>query len=180
MSVSALELSPTVSLPHSHSHSHSHSTHILHPHDLSTLSTVPKFEVEKPRRRSLSPIASASTSNDMVPSSSKSMYSPPPLTWRTAFQDAKAGIYYTKDSFPSSSFLPPPFSREPVKVEPAERVELLEEVDDYAVRVRVLRNGAVGLIPLWNTEGALERLTRINTAFNEAVRTSTHITQGSC
>ena len=99
------------------------------------------------------------------------MYAPPPLTWRTAFQDAKAGIYYTKDSFPSSSFLPPPFSREPVKVEAAERVEILEEVDDYAVRVRVLRTGDVGLIPAWNTEGALERLTRINTAFNEAVRT---------
>ena len=81
-----------------------------------------------------------------------------------------AGIYYTKDSFPSSSFLPPPFSREPVTVEAGDRVELLEEIDEYAVRVRVLRTGAVGLIPAWNTEGALERLTRMNTAFNEAVR----------
>ncbi|KAI0770502.1 hypothetical protein C8Q74DRAFT_1186560, partial [Fomes fomentarius] len=145
--------------------------HTLHPiatHDLSTIPTAPKFEVEKPRRRSLSPMTSVSTTDMMVPSSSKTMYSPPPLTWRTAFQDAKAGIYYTKDSFPSSTFLPPPFSREPVKVEPAERVEVLDEVDDYAVRVRVLRTGAVGLIPMWNTEGALERLTRINTAFNEA------------
>ena len=108
------------------------------------------------------------------------MYAPPPLTWRTAFQDAKAGICYTKDSFPSSSFLPPPFSREPVKVEAAERVEILEEVDDYAVRVRVLRTGDVGLIPAWNTEGALERLTRINTAFNEAVRTCSPSLQSRC
>ena len=61
-------------------------------------------------------------------------------------------------------------SREPVAVDAAERVELLAEVDEYAVRVRVLRTGAVGLIPAWNTEGALERLTRMNTAFNEAVR----------
>ena len=82
-----------------------------------------------------------------------------------------AGIYYTKDAFPSSSFLPPPFSREPVVVEGGERVELLEEFDEYAVRVRVLRTDVVGLIPAWNTEGALERLTRMNTAFNEAVRT---------
>ena len=98
------------------------------------------------------------------------MYAPPPLTWRNAFQDAKAGIHYTKDTFPTSTFLPPPFSREPVAVDAAERVELLAEVDEYAVRVRVLRTGAVGLIPAWNTEGALERLTRMNTAFNEAVR----------
>ncbi|KAI0632032.1 hypothetical protein C8Q77DRAFT_1074137 [Trametes polyzona] len=95
-------------------------------------------------------------------------YVPPPLTWRTAAQDAKAGIYYTKDEFPTSSFLPPPFSREPVQVQAGERVQLLEEIDDYAVRVRVLRTGKTGLIPAWNTEGALERLTRINTAFNEA------------
>ena len=59
-----------------------------------------------------------------------------------------------------------------------ERVELLEEVDEYAVRVRVLRTGKVGLIPAWNTEGALDRLTRINTAFNEAVRTFIVITIG--
>lgn len=99
-------------------------------------------------------------------------YVAPPLTWRTAAQDAKAGIYYTKDEFPSSSFLPPPFSREPVQVHGGERVELLQEVDEYAVRVRVLRTGMTGLIPAWNTEGALDRLTRINTAFNEAVRQS--------
>ena len=57
---------------------------------------------------------------------------------RNAAQDAMVGIYYTKDSFPSSSFLPPPFSREPVTVEAGDRVELLEEIDEYAVRVRVL------------------------------------------
>ncbi|KAI0755156.1 hypothetical protein C8Q80DRAFT_415526 [Daedaleopsis nitida] len=125
-------------------------------------SPTPRFEVEKPRRRSPSPM-----SNSLL-SSSTTMYSPPPLTWRTAFQDAKAGIHYTKDAFPTSTFLPPPFSREPVQVEAGDRVEILDEIDDYAVRVHVLRTGVVGLIPLWNTEGALERLTRINTAFNEA------------
>ncbi|TBU38182.1 hypothetical protein BD309DRAFT_874894 [Dichomitus squalens] len=132
-------------------------------HDLQRGSPAPKFEIERPRRRSPSPVPAS-----LTPSSSKSMYAPPPLTWRNAAQDAMAGIYYTKDAFPSSSFLPPPFSRERVAVDAGDRVELLEEIDEYAVRVRVLRTGAVGLIPAWNTEGALERLTRMNTAFNEA------------
>ncbi|TFK80836.1 hypothetical protein K466DRAFT_364342 [Polyporus arcularius HHB13444] len=149
------------------SHSHSPSLPHIATQDLQRGSPTPKFEIEKPRgrRRSISPISSSSTS---PPSSSKMMYSPPPLTWSNAFQDAKAGIHYVKDAFPTSRFLPPPFSREPVSVEPGDRVEVLEEIDEYAVRVRVLRTGAVGLIPIWNTEGALERLTRINTAFNEA------------
>ena len=152
------------------SHSHSSSLPHIATQDLERASPTPQFEVEKPRgrRRSISPISSSSSS---MPSSSKTMYAPPPLTWRNAFQDAKAGIHYTKDTFPTSTFLPPPFSREPVSVEPGDRVEILDEIDEYAVRVRVLRTGAVGLIPSWNTEGALERLTRINTAFNEAVRT---------
>ena len=153
------------------SHSHSSSLPHIATQDLERGSpTTPQFEVEKPRgrRRSISPISSSSST---MPSSSKTMYAPPPLTWRNAFQDAKAGIHYTKDTFPTSTFLPPPFSREPVSVEPGDRVEILDEIDEYAVRVRVLRTGAVGLIPSWNTEGALERLTRINTAFNEAVRT---------
>ncbi|CDO71711.1 hypothetical protein BN946_scf184915.g55 [Trametes cinnabarina] len=108
-------------------------------------------------------------SSSFTPSSvTTEPYVAPPLTWRTAAQDARAGIHYTKDQFPSSSFLPPPFSREPVEVQAAERLELLDEVDEYAVRVRVLRTGKIGLIPAWNLEGALDRLTRINTAFNEA------------
>ncbi|KAI0352665.1 hypothetical protein OH77DRAFT_779035 [Trametes cingulata] len=152
-------------------------------------SPAPRFEVEKPRGRSLSPVrsraaaaqgttspfttspsttASTSTSTPGSAQQPTAKYIAPPLTWRTAAQDAKAGIYYTKDEFPSSSFLPPPFSREPVQVQAGERVELLEEVDEYAVRVKVLRTGKTGLIPAWNTEGALDRLTRINTAFNEA------------
>ncbi|KAI9058167.1 hypothetical protein FKP32DRAFT_1614688 [Trametes sanguinea] len=147
--------------------------------DLHRGSPTPRFEVEKPRGRSLSPVQSraaetrptntaATSSNNANASTSSEPYVAPPLTWRTAAQDAKAGIHYTKDDFPSSSFLPPPFSREPVEVQAAERVELLDEVDEYAVRVRVLRTGKVGLIPAWNIEGALDRLTRINTAFNEA------------
>ncbi|KAI0333773.1 hypothetical protein GY45DRAFT_236905 [Cubamyces sp. BRFM 1775] len=154
--------------------------------DLQRGSPAPRFEVEKPRGRSLSPVrsrasagqannassasASASTSAPTPTAAPAVEYVAPPLTWRTAAQDAKAGIHYTKDEFPSSSssFLPPPFSREPVQVKAGDRVELLEEVDEYAVRVRVLRTGKVGLIPAWNTEGALDRLTRINTAFNEA------------
>ncbi|KAI0822024.1 hypothetical protein BC628DRAFT_714612 [Trametes gibbosa] len=148
--------------------------------DIQRGSPTPRFEVEKPRGRSLSPVhsravlqapvpafPSASTSAAATPAPTE-RYVAPPLTWRTAAQDAKAGIYYTKDEFPSSSFLPPPFSREPVRVQGGERVELLDEVDEYAVRVRVLRTGETGLIPAWNTEGALDRLTRMNTAFNEA------------
>lgn len=148
-------------------------THILRhiaTHDLQHGSpTSPKFEIERPRRCSLSPIPDSPLAAEA--STSKSMYVPPPLTWNNAAQDAMTDIYYTKDAFPSSSFLPPPFSREPVTVEAGERVELLDEYDEYAVRVRVLRTDVVGLIPAWNTEGALERLTRMNTAFNEAVRT---------
>ncbi|KAH9924281.1 uncharacterized protein BXZ73DRAFT_103571 [Epithele typhae] len=153
-------------IPYEVTYRSSHSPRVLHQisTDMSRTSLTPKFEVERPARsrRSLSPIPAE------PPSTSKTMYAPPPLTWRSAFQDAKAGICYTKDAFPSSSFLPPPFNREPVHVEPSERVEIIDDVDEYAVRIRVLRTGAVGLIPAWNTEGALERLTRMNTAFNEA------------
>ncbi len=141
-------------------------THDLQPGSPTTSS---KFEIERPRRSSLSPIPASPS--EAVASSSSSVHVQPPLTWRNAAQDALAGIYYTKDAFPSSSFLPPPFSREPVIVEAGERIELLDEFDEYAVRIRVLRTDVVGLIPAWNTEGALERLTRMNTAFNEAVRT---------
>ncbi|KAI0769047.1 hypothetical protein BD413DRAFT_614080 [Trametes elegans] len=144
-------------------------------------SPAPKFEVEKHRGRSLSPVRARSDAQAGPPAPlprpqssaaavpvTAAKYVAPPLTWRTAAQDARAGIYYTKDDFPSSSFLPPPFSREPVQVQAGERVELLVEVDEWSVRVRVLRTGKVGLIPAWNTEGALDRLTRLNTAFNEA------------
>ncbi|KAI8986213.1 hypothetical protein BD414DRAFT_53012 [Trametes punicea] len=141
-------------------------------------SPTPRFEVEKPRGRSASPVGSRAAATQANSSASASTsastfapaaeYVAPPLTWRTAAQDAKAGIHYTKEEFPSSSFLPPPFSREPVRVQAGARVELLDEVDEYAVRVRVLRTNEVGLIPAWNLEGALDRLTRINTAFNEA------------
>ena len=153
------------------SHRPTHTLHHIATHDLhhGSPTTPSKFEIERPRRRSLSPIPASPLAAEA--SSSKSVYVPPPPTWHNAAQDAMAGIYYTKDAFPSSSFLPPPFSREPVTVEAGERIELLEEYDDYAVRVRVLRTDVVGLIPAWNTEGALERLTRVNTAFNEAVRT---------
>ncbi|OBZ71704.1 Mitochondrial phosphate carrier protein [Grifola frondosa] len=96
--------------------------------------------------------------------------SPPPLTWRTAAADAIAGIHYTLEAFPSSPYIlrGPPFSREPVDVEAGERIVLIEEVGEHAVRVRVVRTGMVGLVPAWNVEGALERLARINMAFNEA------------
>ncbi|KAI0366891.1 hypothetical protein BV20DRAFT_971194 [Pilatotrama ljubarskyi] len=136
----------------------SHSTEASHVPTKNTQrgSPAPRFEVEKPRGRSLSPVrsraaAAQATSPPSTTSASASTsqqptakYIAPPLTWRTAAQDAKAGVYYTKDEFPSSSFLPPPFSREPVEVRAGERVELLEEVDEYAVRVRVLRTGKTG------------------------------------
>lgn len=62
------------------------------------------------------------------------------------------------------------FAREPVQVEEGERVVVLDEVSEFAVRVRVLRTGAVGVVPAWNVEGALERLARLNMMFNEVVR----------
>ena len=52
-----------------------------------------------------------------------------------------------------------------------ERVVLLDEVSEFAVRVRVCRTGEVGLLPAWNVEGALERLARLNMVLDEQVST---------
>ena len=93
--------------------------------------------------------------------------------WHIAADENKDGVHYTRERFPSEaiSYLAPPFAREPVQVEENDRVLILDEVSEFALRVRVLRTGAVGVIPAWNVEGALERLARLNMIFNEVVRT---------
>lgn len=91
--------------------------------------------------------------------------------WRTAAREAADGVHYTLEPFPSpgSTVLPPPFRDEPLQVAGGARVALLDEVGQHAVRVRLLDGGgAVGLLPAWNLEGALERLARLNMEFNEA------------
>lgn len=95
--------------------------------------------------------------------------------WQVAAQENLDGVHYTRERFPSDaiSYLATTFAREPVQVEQNERVLILDEVNEFALRVRVLRNGAVGVIPAWNVEGALERLARLNMMFNEVVRTLT-------
>lgn len=92
--------------------------------------------------------------------------------WRTAAREAADGVHYTLEPFPSpgSTVLPPPFRDEPLQVAGGARVALLDEVGQHTVRVRLLDGGgAVGLLPAWNLEGALERLARLNMEFNEAV-----------
>ncbi|KAI0953290.1 hypothetical protein AcW1_007545 [Taiwanofungus camphoratus] len=117
------------------------------------------------------PGLSPPTSPPLSPSSSStSGASSPPASWASIASEAAAGIHYVREAFPSpdAACVPPPFSREPLKVDVGARVVLLEEVGDHALRVRDEGSGAVGLIPVWNVEGALERLARLNMEFNEA------------
>ena len=69
--------------------------------------------------------------------------------------------------------LPTPAAVQPIQVEPNERVAILDEVSDFAVRVRKLDDGAIGIVPAWDIEDPLERLARKNMEFNEIV--SRHI-----
>ena len=91
--------------------------------------------------------------------------------WQAAARENHEGIHYTREKFPSDAitFLAATFSREPVEVEEDERVLILDEVSEFALRVKVLRTGVVGVLPAWNVEGALERLARLNMMFNEVV-----------
>jgi len=74
------------------------------------------------------------------------------------------------DKFPSDmAYIADPFKKEPLEVESGERVELLEELPNFVMRVRVVRKGIVGLLPAWNLEDPFERLARLNMEFNEAV-----------
>lgn len=94
-----------------------------------------------------------------------------PMSWRTAAQESAEGVHYVKERFPSEqvSYLSPPFKKEPIQVEANERVVLLDEVSDFAVRVRKLGDGTVGVVPAWDIEDSLERLARMNMEFNEIV-----------
>ncbi|GJE98488.1 hypothetical protein PsYK624_147200 [Phanerochaete sordida] len=112
---------------------------------------------------------------------SLSLNAPPPLpevrpmSWRDAAAEAAEGIHYVKERFPSEhvSYLSPPFRKEPIQVEPNEKVVLLDEVSDFAVRVRKLDDGTVGVVPAWDIEDPLERLARLNMELNEIVTSPT-------
>lgn len=91
-----------------------------------------------------------------------------------AFAAAQDGIHYATEKYPSeNSSLSPAFRKEPVSLEKGDRVFVLDEVQlsPYlsGMRVKVERTAEVGLVPIWVVEGALERLARVNMAFNEAV-----------
>ncbi|PCH40217.1 hypothetical protein WOLCODRAFT_162184 [Wolfiporia cocos MD-104 SS10] len=133
---------------------------------LASSSSTPTSSPETP----LSPLSPSPTPPSPSPSPSPDEPTPLPLTWQTAAADAAAGIYYVLEAFPSSgvSLLGPPFRNEPLKVPAGARVAVLEEVGDHALRVRIVDTGAVGLLPAWDVEGALERLARLNMEFNEA------------
>lgn len=102
---------------------------------------------------------------------------PPPqgldseLSWATAARDSAEGVHYVRENFPSehSTYLSQPFRKEPIMVAAGDRVAVLEELSEYAVRVRSLRDGQVGVVPSWNIEDALERLARLNMGLNEIV-----------
>lgn len=93
------------------------------------------------------------------------------LSWVTAAKDSAEGIHYVREKFPNENltYLSQPFRREPITVDAGDKVAVLEELSEYAVRVRSLRDGAVGVVPSWNIEDALERLARLNMEFNEIV-----------
>ncbi|KAH9941056.1 hypothetical protein B0H21DRAFT_554589 [Amylocystis lapponica] len=119
-------------------------------------------------RGDLSPAGSPSSTSSLSvsPSSPTLPAPPPPPAWAT---DAHAGIHYVLERFPTEGAfcIAPPFSQEPLQVDAGERVAVLEEVGEHALRVRRLRTGEVGLVPAWDVEGALERLARINMELNE-------------
>ncbi|KAI0340868.1 hypothetical protein BDW22DRAFT_1397879 [Trametopsis cervina] len=95
----------------------------------------------------------------------------PVLSWPNAASDAHEGIHYVREKFPHDDipFLPSPYRKEPLTVEADDKVVILDEVSEHAIRVRLLRTDAVGIIPLWNVEGPLERLARQNMELNEVV-----------
>lgn len=102
---------------------------------------------------------------------------PPPqrrnlaLSWSTAAREAADGILYAREKFPgeNTAYLGPPFRREPLTVEANDKMVALEEIGEHAMRVRLLKDNATGLVPLWNLEDPLERLARINMELNELV-----------
>jgi hypothetical protein len=104
---------------------------------------------------------------------------PPPidltrLSWSTAAQDAAEGVHYVRERFPGENvtYLSQPFRQAPIQVEVDDKVLVLDEISEYAIRVRLLRNGSEGIMPSWDVEDPLERLARMNMEFNEIVSTS--------
>ena len=92
-------------------------------------------------------------------------------SWRTAAKESAEGVHYVRERFPGENvtYLSHPFRLEPILVLPNDKVVVLDEISEYAVRVRLLRDGGVGIIPSWNVEDPLERLARLNMEFNEIV-----------
>ena len=96
------------------------------------------------------------------------------FTQEEALAAAAEGIHYVTEQYPAeNSTMSPTFQKEPVSLEKDDRVLLLDEVQisPYmtAMRVKSEKTGQTGLVPGWVVEGALERLARMNMAFNEAV-----------
>lgn len=106
---------------------------------------------------------------------------PPQLSWATAAEDASNGIQYIKERFPGDNipYLPTPFRQEPIKVEPDDKVVVLDEVTEHAVRVRLVKTGEVGIIPNWTVEDPLEKLARQNMLWNEIV-SGAHVLYPKC
>ncbi|KAI0686482.1 hypothetical protein BC835DRAFT_1309475 [Cytidiella melzeri] len=93
---------------------------------------------------------------------------PSNASWETVAADARDGIHYVREHFPKDiPFLPTPFRQEPLTVEPDDKVVILSEVSEFAIRVRLLRTNQVGIIPAWNVEEPLEKLARRNMELNE-------------
>lgn len=95
---------------------------------------------------------------------------PPTSPFLLALHDEAQNVQYVLEAFPSTGqpSIAPPFSREPLVVRAGERVRVLEDVGEFAVRVEVCETGQRGLVPPWDLERPLERLARVNKEWNEA------------
>ena len=61
------------------------------------------------------------------------------------------------------------YKKEPVYVDSGDKVLIKEELPNFVMRVKVLKDGQEGLMPAWNVEDPFERLARLNMEYNEAV-----------
>lgn len=166
---STLSATPTIRLPFSEpptlSHPHNFLDYILPEAnaEMSSASSSPSSDISE-----LSTDSSASSMDTTIPQ----LPGPPTLSFEDAAADAASNIQYAMETFPTdTSYIAEQYKKDGVHVEGGDRVVLLEELPNFAVRVKVVKNGNVGLLPAWNMEDPFERLARLNMEFNEAVST---------
>ncbi|KAI0076304.1 hypothetical protein K474DRAFT_1272059 [Panus rudis PR-1116 ss-1] len=153
-----LGLGPSSSCPISESHHHSDDKKV--PSSTNSVPHVVEHEFDDDRSSTASSSSSLSASLD--PDAQQK--------FAIAQQETEQGILYIQDDWPTegTSYLAEPYRSEPLEVKRGDQIVILEEVSTFTLRVKLLKSGAIGLLPLWNTEDPLERLARLNMQFNEA------------